>query len=156
MSWLRDMLILVLIGFYLVMALASEAAPLPFKSQEEWVVTVGHSLPEQMAVVRGTLKQRKTWFIEYKVGERLAGHKLLLADYFQNFEKDLREFLRLSSGAKGVQGMDCAMPVLIHHWESGKIKRNEICPSRLSAADQLKFGDWFRRWQNLVTQDLFF
>lgn len=155
MSWLRDMLILLLIGCYLAMALASEAATSPYKPLEDWVVTVGHAVPEQLVLSRGQWKERKVWMIGYKVGERLAGQKVLTDDFFQKFEKELQGFIRLG-GTRNSAALPCEMPVLVHHRETAKITRQELCPMQMAAADQLKFGDWYRRWQLWVTQDQVF
>ena len=153
--WPSSLSILVLC---LLVSTTSSGAPSPLQLNEQWVVTLGDDIPERMYVAKGRINKQNTWFIEYVVGNRLYGRKLISPAHYKNFRQELTGHLKLSR-TKSLGGhATCHFPVLVHHQKGrkGKIKKSEICPQLLGTNAQLKFGQWFQRWKELVVRGRFF
>ena len=157
MQLLRDLVVLFLVGLYLLVALSTQAAPLPLVISESWSVTTGASIAEVMVIGTGKLNKKPTWFIEYFVGDKQLGHKVLSAEYYEKFSTEVRNHLRKSKTKTLLGHISCEDQVLIHHQVSSKkISKSEVCPSLLGKADLLNFEDWYRRWKNLVVRNKYF
>ncbi|MCB0365229.1 MAG: hypothetical protein H6624_19205 [Bdellovibrionaceae bacterium] len=157
MSVFRDIFVLILLGFYLLMAWTSQATTLPIKTSEEIALSMGHQTRETMLVAKGRLNKKDLWFIEYRVGQKIVGRKILLPDYYNQFKKELDNHLKYRRTKSLAGSMNCPSPVLVHHRNNrGKIDRNEICPPLLSQENRIKFGQWYSRWRNLVNRSQVF
>lgn len=157
MGAFRDLFVLVLVGFYLLMAWSSQAASLPLKTSEEWAVTLGHHIQESMTVAKGKFKSKDTWFIEYRVGKKIVGRKLLLPEYYDRFKQEIETHLQMKATKTLAGTMSCPSPVLVHHKRSrGKVTKKEICLPLLSKENRLRFGQWFGRWRNLANRSQVF